>query len=219
LDRLLGDRRGLVALDAGVGRGDVTQPVYDRSDDLTLLDRESSYEALWRERFPRARRVVGNIEDATLGRYDWITFSHGLYYHATTRWEPLCRRLFESLRPGGVLCVVMNRDMGDWWAIVRRFYGQPDWNCQFHYMPWSQFRTTVLSWGTVRSETMACTLTFPEMHHLINYTAEACLSLAHPRPQNAHERIREAYLAMGWEPSGPLTLRYEAEILCLQRPS
>jgi len=160
LGEILAGKKFEYALDVGPGPGLVTQPLACRTKQLTLVEITSKYTDTLKSKFPNAKVVVSAIEDFPLNsHYDCILYSQGLYYQPEDEWLSICSRMFNTLTPGGLLILVLNRDSGDWWKIVSHFWGRSPKNKAFHYRRSSEFKKQLAELGEFQTHV------FYHQHH------------------------------------------------------
>lgn len=116
-------RRFQHVLDVGPGPGTVTQVFAEKSDRLTLVEVLGDYEQPLRARFPDAKIIIDSVTNVRfLKDIDLILLNQCLYYLPAKEWIGLCRRLIDSLIPGGELVIVLNdHGSGDLKKIFDRY--------------------------------------------------------------------------------------------------
>ena len=155
LDRAMNARRFANALDIGPGPGEVTRPLSERADKLTLVELNDEYRAPLAARFPRAEIIIDSIHNRTYSQtFDAILFSHGFYYLDDVEWLPFARRLMSYLKPGGSLFIVMNNDEGDGARIIRSFWDKHP-EMKTHAFPqWNSFKNELATLGALNSHSV-----------------------------------------------------------------
>lgn len=111
-------------LDIGIGNGEVTSLLARSFKHLTIID--NSYEALdCIKDQTHISKINASILDIKLPAscYDLILLSHVLYYVDKVLWVNIAHQLFDSLRPGGILVVVLNGDRGKA-EMINQFAGR-----------------------------------------------------------------------------------------------
>ena len=166
------------ALDVGPGPGHVTGPLAAVARHLTLVEKDPEYTDTLRAQFPAATVEPVAIQDwQSHGQFfDFILYSQGLYYHDVTRWLPLCRALYETLKPGGELVIVLNSDEGDWWRILERCDSlRPHWS--FNYQRASLFAEQLRSLGPLVVHPFGCKLTFDSADQLAEFIGRQAMQI------------------------------------------
>ena len=163
LEKILRGRSFRHALDVGPGPGFVTEILAQHSKQLTLVEITPSFEKGLRQKFPDARVIIDSIGNVPLKQeFDAVLYSQGLYYQKESEWFSVCKRLHDTLLPGGLLMVVMNTDSGDYWEVVDHCWKKRDELRSFHLKPWSEFKKELGRLGASRTESMVYSSHFTE---------------------------------------------------------
>ena len=217
LDRVMDGRRFGRALDIGPGPGDVTGPLSDRSDQLTLVELNEDYRAPLSDRFPRAELIIDSIHNRSFPAvFDAILFSHGFYYLSEAEWLPFARRMMGFLEPGGSLFIVMNNDVGDGAQFLRTFWAKHP-ELKTHSFPqWTDFKRELSQLGVMTSHSLTYHWSF-HAEETVSVLGSAILAL--PREEDVLKVAPElhAYANTLAREGGKIVMNVGADVVELRR--
>ena len=151
LRKIFSGRKFTHALDVGAGPGEITKPLADISENLTIVELLPEYRKILAGKFPKAKIITNSIDNVPLKQeYDLILFSQVLMYFPHEEWFGLVEKLHNALLPNGELIIILLADSGDWWKIVDRFWKPLRQFIRFDYIPLSEFKKTLSQLGDLR---------------------------------------------------------------------
>jgi len=152
LENIFADRQFERALDVGPGAGYISEPLANRTKQLTMIEKQPEYAEILRTKFANANIVIGSVDAIDFRQqYDCILYSHVLYYQPEETWLPAVKRLQEALSPGGELIIILNSDSGDWWTIMSRYFEKLRPQIPFFYVPLSRFKKELMQLGSTHA--------------------------------------------------------------------
>lgn len=218
LRRIFAGRRFRDALDVGAGPGELTSPLAEHADRLTLVEMLPEYREPLSKRFPGATVIIDSIDRFALDRtYDAILCSHVLYYFPEGEWMGLVCKFFEALSPSGMLVLILMCDSGDWWEIIDHYRPRLGSAVRFDYIPLTRFREMVAALGPLRCHPFRCHVTFDSEVAAVETIGREVLQIA---DEELLKRLRGEFtrwarrFATG---EGTFTMRPDCEILVLEK--
>jgi len=108
LTQLLEGKHVSKALDVGPGPGLITEPVYQRCQELTLIEPLAEYVPVLQEKFPSATILTQSFLDfSTNEKFDIILCSHVLYYFNNSTLKIALDKLINLLSTSGILIIIL----------------------------------------------------------------------------------------------------------------
>jgi SAM-dependent methyltransferase len=217
LSKHLAGRQFDAALDVGPGPGLITAPLAAVTRHLVLVEKDPSYTRTLQEKFPVARVEALPIQewDRRGQCFDFILYSHGLYYQPEGQWFPVCRRLHSSLRPGGELVVVLNSDEGDWWRILEACeHLRAHWT--FHYRRASLFVEELGGLGPTSVVPFNCELTFSDCEQMAEFIGHQAIQIFDEAVLSANRAIFQQLAQHFVRQNGGPILRIRSDIYLIE---
>lgn len=116
-------------LDVGIGTGELTKLFGKRFNEITVIDPSAeALDALKADDFgtnKELKKIHNSTLDVELPKnyFNAVVISHTLYYLDNKLWFSAIKKLYESLKPGGVVAVVLNGGLGKS-ALINAFGGK-----------------------------------------------------------------------------------------------
>lgn len=108
LVQLLAGKNVSKALDVGPGPGLITEPVYKRCQELTLIEPLAEYTQVLQEKFPSSTILTQSFLDfSTDEKFDIILCSHVLYYFNGPSLKLALDKLINLLSTSGILIIIL----------------------------------------------------------------------------------------------------------------
>lgn len=107
LNHILHGKHFHKGIDIGAGPGLISKPLYERCDELTLLEPLAIYQHELTLHFPQANIVIDSLQNYAFDCYDIILFSHVLYYFVEEEWIDITSKIFHLLNQYGMLIVIL----------------------------------------------------------------------------------------------------------------
>lgn len=218
LSKIFSGRKFAHALDVGAGPGEITKPLADISEKLTIIELLPEYREVLAGKFPKAKIITDSIDNVALKQeYDLIMFSQVLFYFPHEEWFGLVKKLHDALLPNGELVIVMLADSGDWWNIVDRFWKSLRQFIRFDYIPLSIFKKSLSKFGGLRSYPFVSQVFFDSGDAAIDCIGREILQIG---DGNVLKKIRPEFtkIASGFKRRGDKTIiDYNSEIIVIKK--
>jgi SAM-dependent methyltransferase len=110
-------------LDVGAGSGDLTISLAQTFRDITIVEPNTAQIEFLRRRYPDFKLYNTTWSEADLGgsRFDFILYSHVLYYIDIADWMPSIDKMHAHLEPDGRLAIVLQSPVGELADFYNRF--------------------------------------------------------------------------------------------------
>jgi SAM-dependent methyltransferase len=155
LSKILGHRLFSHSLDVGPGPGEVTVPLAERTDRLTLVELNEDYREQLTQKFPTAKVIIDSIHNLSFSEeFDAILFSQALYYIPESQWISFIKSLFLFLKKQGSLFIVLNNEHGDFNRLVRSVWAQHPEAKTFAFRQSEEFRNDLSSLGQLNCHSL-----------------------------------------------------------------
>lgn len=109
-------------LDIGAGSGDLTIPISQSFEEITIVEPNAKQAGYLRRRCPHFIIYNDSWESVNLDlkRYDFILCSHVLYYIKEDQWLSTIDKMYAHLEDGGRIAIVLQSPIGE----VASFFNQ-----------------------------------------------------------------------------------------------
>lgn len=110
-------------LDIGAGSGDLTIPISQSFEEITIVEPNAKQAGYLRRRCPHFIIYNDSWESVNLDlkRYDFILCSHVLYYIKEDQWLSTIKKMYTHLEDGGRIAVVLQSPMGEVASFFNHF--------------------------------------------------------------------------------------------------
>lgn len=218
LSKIFSGRKFAHALDVGAGPGEITKPLADISEKLTIIELLPEYREILAGKFPKAKTITDSIDNVTLKQeYDLILFSQVLMYFPQEEWLGLVEKLHRALLPNGELVIILLADSGDWWKIVDRFWTPLRQFIRFDYIPLSEFKKSLSKFGSLQAYPFASQVFFDSKDAAIDCVGREILQIGDEKVLKKF-RPEFAKIASDFKQQGDkTTIGYDSELIVIKK--
>ncbi|HHA2288162.1 TPA: class I SAM-dependent methyltransferase [Enterobacter asburiae] len=218
LEYLLDGRQYRHSLDIGCGDGTLSEPFSRRSSEITLVEILDSNKRELENKYPHADILNADFRDLTFTNYfDAIHFSHCIYYISECSWLPTIEKLIALLNKKGELYVVLNRDEGDWWDIVNKYFLPFREKCNMHYIPASEFSRQIKKRWFSEYYFYSSSVAFDSLKEMCDFISGVVLQIRDEKFIHSHQKsIEETAMNIANKNSG-MRISVESMIIKITR--
>lgn len=219
LAKIFANRRYKHFLGVGAGPGEITKPLADISEKLTIIELVSEYEETLRSKFPNATIVIDSIDNISLkNEYDLILLSQVLYYFPQAEWVGLVEKLYDALMDGGELVLILMDTSGDWWKTVNNYWARLREHIRFDYIPLPQFKTELMKFGIVMEFPFRSRIIFDSESALVECMGREILQISEERILREYHNDFAKFASNFKREGNKIILQSNCDILMIKKP-